>query len=73
MICSSDKVYADLAADAAGALTEAGAERVYLAGRPADLLTELEAAGVGDFIHVGCAALDILERTHDVLGTEVPS
>ena len=73
VICSSDKVYADLAADAAGALTEAGAERVYLAGRPADLLTELEAAGVGDFIHVGCAALDILERTHDVLGTEVPS
>ena len=73
VICSSDAVYGDLAADAARALVEHGAERVYLAGRPADLLADLEAAGVGDFVHVGCAALDILERTHDLLGTEVPS
>lgn len=73
VICSSDKVYADLGTDAARALVEAGAERVFLAGRPTDLLTDLEDAGVGDFVHVGCAALDILERTHDLLGTEVPS
>ena len=73
VICSSDKVYADLAVDVARALTEAGAERVYLAGRPADLLADLEAAGVGDLIHVGCPVLDTLERTHDLLGTEVPS
>lgn len=73
VICSSDKVYAELGVDTARALAGAGAERVYLAGRPADLLAELEDAGVGDFVHVGCAALDILERTHDLLGTEVPS
>ncbi|MEM7286811.1 MAG: methylmalonyl-CoA mutase family protein [Actinomycetota bacterium] len=73
VICSSDAVYADDAVPTASALVAAGADRVYLAGRPADLRADLERAGVGDFIHVGCAALDILVRTHDLLGTEVPS
>ncbi len=72
VICSSDSVYADLAVDAARALAEAGTERIYLAGRPADLEDDLRAAGVSDFIHVGCRALDMLESTHDLLGTEAP-
>ena len=70
VICSSDGVYADLGADTARALVAAGAERVYLAGRPADLEDELRGAGVAEFIHVGCRALDILEAAHDLLGTE---
>jgi methylmalonyl-CoA mutase len=55
-ICSSDRMYADLAAPTAQALTAAGARRVVLAGKPNK---DWHAAGVQHFIHLGC----------DVLGT----
>ena len=64
-LCSSDKVYATDAADAAKAL--GGAAHVYLAGRPRDLEPALKAAGVGTFIFVGCDVLEILEATYDML------
>jgi len=53
-LCSSDKVYAAEAVDAAQALTSAGAAHVYLAGRPGELEAALKSAGVDDFIYVGC-------------------
>ncbi|MCZ7627653.1 MAG: hypothetical protein M5U19_00430 [Microthrixaceae bacterium] len=54
--------------ETARALVDAGAERVYLAGRPAGLQGELEAAGVDQFIHVGVDLLDVLGGTHELLG-----
>jgi methylmalonyl-CoA mutase len=66
-LCSSDKLYETEAADAAKALTAAGAT-VHLAGRPGALEAALEAAGVKTFIYVGCDVLATLRTTHDSLG-----
>ncbi len=65
-LCSSDKVYAAEAADAAKALIATGAV-VHLAGRPGELEPALLAAGVGTFISVGCDAVAILGAAHDIL------
>ncbi len=67
-ICSSDETYAELAADTARALTESGAERLYLAGKPGEGRGDLEAGGVDEFIHVGVNVLEILRGAHDLLG-----
>lgn len=61
-ICSSDAIYAEEAADAALALTQSGAKKVYLAGRPGDLEPALRGAGVGEFIYAGCDALAVLKN-----------
>jgi methylmalonyl-CoA mutase len=63
-LCSSDKVYAREAADVAKALSQAGAKRLYLAGKPGDK-TELEKAGVSTFLHQGCDTLEILSAAYD--------
>jgi methylmalonyl-CoA mutase len=67
-LCSSDKVYEQEAADAAKALGAGGAAHLYLAGRPDDLEAALKAAGVQDFIHVGCDVLAMLRAAHRQLG-----
>jgi methylmalonyl-CoA mutase len=67
-LCSSDKVYAAEAADAAKALTAAGATHIYLAGRPGELEDALKAAGVQDFIYVGCDVVATLKAAHEKLG-----
>ena len=59
-ICGTDERYATEAADAARALKAAGCRRVLLAGRPATLEAELRAAGVDDFLYVGCDVVRIL-------------
>jgi len=64
-LCSSDKVYPGLAATVAQALRSAGARRIYLAGRPADLEAELRAAGIADFVHVGIDAVATLTTAYD--------
>ncbi len=64
-LCSSDKVYATDAADAAQAL--AGAAHVYLAGRPRELEPALKAAGVGTFIFAGCDVLATLDTAWKIL------
>jgi methylmalonyl-CoA mutase len=64
-LCSSDKVYASDAADAAKAL--AGAAHVYLAGRPRELEPALKAAGVGTFIFAGCEVLATLDAAYKIL------
>jgi methylmalonyl-CoA mutase len=61
-LCSSDKVYAGLAADAAKALQAAGAKHIYLAGRPGELEAPLLAAGVSHFIFAGGDALAMLQE-----------
>ena len=60
-LCSSDRIYGDMAAPVAIALKGAGA-KLYLAGRPGDLEESLRAAGVGAFIFVGCDMYEILQR-----------
>jgi methylmalonyl-CoA mutase len=64
-LCSSDKVYAADAADAATAL--AGAAHIYLAGRPRELEPALKAAGVGTFIFAGCDVLATLDAAYKIL------
>ena len=67
-LCSSDKVYAEEAADAAKALTAAGATHRYLAGRPGELEAALKEGGVQDFIYVGCDVIGALRAAHVQLG-----
>lgn len=66
-LCSSDKVYATDAAQAAKALTAAGA-LVQLAGPPGENETAWRQAGVKAFIYTGCDTLATLQATHDILG-----
>jgi methylmalonyl-CoA mutase len=68
-LCSSDKVYAAEAADAARVLKVAGADHLYLAGRPGEIEAELKVAGVLNFIYVGCDVLATLRAAHGILGT----
>lgn len=60
-LCSSDAVYAERAVAAAGALKEAGAVTVYLAGKPADP-DALRAAGVDGFLQAGGDLLAFLNE-----------
>jgi methylmalonyl-CoA mutase len=69
-LCSSDKVYADEAEATAKALTEAGATRVYLAGKPGANQPALEQAGIGTFLHQGCDTLQILRAAYDEIGSQ---
>ncbi|MGV1014368.1 MAG: cobalamin B12-binding domain-containing protein, partial [Methyloceanibacter sp.] len=64
-LCSSDKVYASGAVAAAKTLIQAGAKRVYLAGKPGDQGAALAQAGIHTFLHQGCDTLAILEEAHD--------
>lgn len=68
VICSSDAVYAEHAEEAARLLKAAGAARVYLAGNPGERRQALEAAGVDEFVALGCDVLDVLRRALDTLG-----
>ena len=67
-ICSDDRTYAEHAAETARALKAAGAERVYLAGRPGEQRAEWEAAGVDEFIYMGVDRLDVLARALEAAG-----
>ncbi len=67
VISSTDTVYAEKAADVAKALKAAGAASVYLAGRGGELEAALKAAGVDDFIYVGCDVEATLNAPHKKL------
>jgi methylmalonyl-CoA mutase len=62
-LCGSDAVYVREAVDAAKALKAAGAEKLYLAGRPGEHKAEWRKAGIDTFIHAGCDALAILRSS----------
>lgn len=59
-LCSSDALYAAHAVAAAEALKAAGADTVYLAGKPGDLGEALVAAGVDGYLHAGGDLLSLL-------------
>ncbi|MFI9530404.1 methylmalonyl-CoA mutase family protein [Micromonospora rosaria] len=61
-LCSSDRGYAASAEAVARALADAGATRVWLAGRPAGH------SGVDDYLYTGCDAVAALETTLRDLG-----
>jgi methylmalonyl-CoA mutase len=61
-ICSNDSVYAENAVATVGALADAGAKAIYVAGRPRGLEAQLRQAGVRDFIYAGCDVLRVLEE-----------
>ncbi|MFJ6379518.1 methylmalonyl-CoA mutase small subunit [Kitasatospora sp. NPDC092039] len=62
-LCSSDALYAEHAAPVAGALKAAGADRVLLAGRPAEVPD-----GVDEFIFAGSDAVAVLTSLLDQIG-----
>jgi methylmalonyl-CoA mutase len=68
-LCSSDKVYASEAADAAKALSGVGAI-VQLAGRPGENEAKWRQAGIKAFIYAGCDTLATLQAAHDILSVK---
>ena len=68
-LCGSDSSYAEGGAEAfTQALKQAGAEVVYLAGHPGENKAAWAAAGVDEFIFVGCDVLASLRAAHARLG-----
>jgi len=63
VICGADKRYEDEAEAAAKALKDAGASRVFLAGK-------FEAPGIDNNIFMGCDAVDMLQIAQAELGVE---
>ncbi|MEI7032227.1 methylmalonyl-CoA mutase family protein [Streptomyces pratensis] len=61
-LCSSDALYAEQAEPVAGALRQAGAAQVFLAGRPG------EHAGVDSYVFAGCDAVAVLTSVLDRMG-----
>jgi len=68
-ICSSDKVYAEYAEEAAKALQAAGARHIYLAGRAGEQEQALRAAGIHEFIFAGGDALAALQKAFEFAET----
>ncbi len=54
VICSSDELYIEHVPAVAGALKKQGAKKVLVAGRAGDAEEAWRAAGVDDFIYLGC-------------------
>lgn len=63
VLCSTDERYPEWVPRFAAVLREAGAERLYLAGRPGDGEAEYRAAGVDGFLYLGC---DVRSVLHDL-------
>lgn len=61
-LCSSDALYEEQAEAVADALKSAGAQRVFLAGRPA------EHTAVDAYVFAGCDAVSVLSSTLDHMG-----
>ena len=66
-LCSSDNIYAAQAIPAANALQAAGANHIYLAGRPDTQEAALRAAGVGTLIFAGGDALATLQEAYRLM------
>nr|WSW70966.1 methylmalonyl-CoA mutase subunit beta [Streptomyces sp. NBC_00995] len=61
-LCSSDALYAEQAGEIAGALVAAGAQRVYLAGRPGAY------PDVDEYVFAGCDVVAVLSSVLDRMG-----
>jgi methylmalonyl-CoA mutase len=67
-LCSSDRLYAELAGSEAAALKAAGAKYLWIAGKPGQDEESDHAAGIDGYVYTGCDALDVLTTTLSVLG-----
>ena len=67
-LCGSDDAYGSEAIEAAKALSAAKARHIWLAGRPGEREAALRAAGIKDFIFVGCDVLAALQSAHAAAG-----
>lgn len=65
-LCGTDEAYAQGAEGAARELVQAGAKRVYLAGRGGEGEAALRAAGVGEFIYAGVDVVAALQAAQAV-------
>jgi methylmalonyl-CoA mutase len=63
-VCGTDADYADAAA-VVEQLRAAGAEQVWLVGKPSQ-----EVDGVDGYLFAGCDALAVLRRVHETLGVQ---
>lgn len=70
VLCGPDALYGEAVPKFAPALKAAGAERLFLAGRPGEARGTYEQAGVDDFVHIGCDVLSILQTTLEELGVK---
>ncbi|WP_328951992.1 methylmalonyl-CoA mutase subunit beta (plasmid) [Streptomyces sp. NBC_00184] len=61
-LCSGDALYAEQAGEVAEALVAAGAQRVYLAGRPGAY------PGVDEYVFAGCDVVAVLSSVLDRMG-----
>ncbi|MFC8432838.1 methylmalonyl-CoA mutase family protein [Streptomyces sp. NPDC057253] len=61
-LCSSDALYEERAEEVAAALKSAGAEHVFLAGRPGQY------SGMDSYVFAGCDAVAVLTATLDRMG-----
>ncbi|TNE57259.1 MAG: methylmalonyl-CoA mutase [Alphaproteobacteria bacterium] len=68
ILCSSDALYKEKAAQAAKAAKAKGIQYLYLAGAPGELKDTLTAAGVDDFIFMGCDLLKVAQKAYAELG-----
>lgn len=67
-LCSSDDIYAARAEEAARALKNAGAQAIYLAGRPGEHEAAWRAAGIEAYLSAGGDLLALLDEAHARLG-----
>ncbi|MFZ2107065.1 MAG: methylmalonyl-CoA mutase, partial [Roseiarcus sp.] len=70
-LCGADAAYEAHAESFAQALKRAGAEQVWLAGKPGDREAAWRAAGIDGFIFAGCDAIEANSALLRVLGGAV--
>ena len=68
VLCSSDRVYAEQAEAIANALKAAGANTLFLAGKPGDKEDTYKQAGIDGFIFAGDNMLTTLQATLTQMG-----
>ncbi len=68
VICATDELYVDHAAELASALKNEGATQVFVAGRGGEHEDALRKAGVDGFVYLGCDLLSILSESQRTLG-----
>ena len=66
-LTSADDVYAEIGEATASLLKSAGAQRVYVAGQPKDLMDALNVAGVDGYLYAGMDAVSALQSIQQAL------
>jgi methylmalonyl-CoA mutase len=68
VLCSSDEDYADMASAVSYIRGESPKTLIVVAGNPADIIEQLNQAGVQYYIHLRTNALESLQRFNELLG-----